>query len=69
MLYEPNGDRYEGEFLDDLRHGRGRQTYGSTAADGSGGDVYEGEWRFGQVGLGGGGWRGGGDCSGRVLGG
>jgi hypothetical protein len=35
----PNGDVYEGDFLDGIREGRGVYRYGSN------GDKYDGEWR------------------------
>ena len=34
----PNGDVYEGDFLDGIREGRGTYRYGKR------GDVYNGEW-------------------------
>jgi hypothetical protein len=41
---EDNGDTYDGEWRDGLRHGRGRATYGGRPGDGAGADVYEGCW-------------------------
>ena len=35
----PNGDIYEGDFLDGIREGRGKYFYASN------GDKYDGEWR------------------------
>jgi len=37
----PNGDKYEGEFLDELTHGQGKMTYAA-------GHIYEGEWANGK---------------------
>ena len=37
MLYA-NGDRYEGEWLADKKHGRGKYTHALTD------DIYDGEW-------------------------
>ncbi|TGM19742.1 hypothetical protein EHQ73_15830 [Leptospira meyeri] len=39
VQYE-NGDRYEGEFLEDVKHGSGIYQY-------SNGDIFEGEYQFG----------------------
>lgn len=44
MLYTDKGEPYEGEFMDGLRHGKGRQVYGGRPLDGFGGDIYEGDW-------------------------
>ena len=35
----PNGDIYEGDFLDGIREGRGKYFYANN------GDKYDGEWR------------------------
>lgn len=43
-FWHPNGDRYEGQFVDSKAHGFGK--YSSTA--GGGGEtehIYEGEWK------------------------
>lgn len=37
MYFYDNGDRYEGEWLNDKRNGRGKLWYTQ-------GDVYDGEW-------------------------
>jgi len=42
-----NGDRYEGDWKDDKRHGRGIVTY--AAPDGGVAERYEGEWRDGLI--------------------
>jgi hypothetical protein len=34
----PNGDVYDGDFLDGIREGRGTYRYGKS------GDIYDGEW-------------------------
>lgn len=44
VLYTDKGEPYEGDFVDGLRHGQGRQVYGGRPLDGFGGDTYEGEW-------------------------
>ena len=41
LLQYPNGDRYEGEFKDDLPHGNGVHEW-------SRGNTYEGEWLKGK---------------------
>lgn len=38
-FYYDNGDRYEGEFIKDLRHGIGTMHYAN-------GDCYEGDWKY-----------------------
>ena len=37
--YYPTGDIYEGDFLDGIREGRGKYSYGSNQ------DKYDGEWK------------------------
>ena len=36
-MYYPDGSKYEGQWVDDMRHGNGTYTYVN-------GDVYSGEW-------------------------
>ena len=43
VFFNDQGERYEGEWLNSKRHGRGRQTIGGRF-DGVGADVYEGDW-------------------------
>ena len=43
VFFGDQGGRYEGEWLNSKRHGRGRQTIGGRF-DGVGADVYEGDW-------------------------
>lgn len=44
VFWSKSGDRYEGEWRDGKRNGKGRQIYGGRFPDGFGGDVYEGDW-------------------------
>ena len=44
VIWSKTGDRYEGEWQEGKRNGKGRQTYGGRFPDGFGGDVYEGDW-------------------------
>ena len=44
VFWSKSGDRYEGEWKDGKRNGKGRQIYGGRFPDGFGGDVYEGDW-------------------------
>ncbi|XP_057893181.1 MORN repeat-containing protein 3 [Melospiza melodia melodia] len=41
-IYAVNGDQYTGEWLDNLRHGKGTQIWKST------GEIYSGDWKFGK---------------------
>ncbi|XP_053136160.1 MORN repeat-containing protein 3 isoform X1 [Hemicordylus capensis] len=41
-IYAVNGDHYTGEWLDNLKHGKGTQTWKKTGA------IYSGEWKFGR---------------------
>uniref|UniRef100_K7FDR4 MORN repeat-containing protein 3 n=1 Tax=Pelodiscus sinensis TaxID=13735 RepID=K7FDR4_PELSI len=41
-IYAVNGDHYTGEWLDNLKHGKGTQTWKSTRA------IYNGDWKFGK---------------------
>ena len=43
VLFSEDGDVYQGEFLNGMRHGKGKQTYHG-GKDGTGGDIYEGWW-------------------------
>lgn len=40
IFYYKNGDKYEGQWDEDKRHGRGRMVYAS-------GDMYDGMWSAG----------------------
>jgi hypothetical protein len=37
VSYYTNGNKYEGQWVENLKHGRGKMTYAN-------GDVYEGDW-------------------------
>ncbi|XP_030814940.1 MORN repeat-containing protein 3 [Camarhynchus parvulus] len=41
-IYAVNGDQYTGEWLDNLKHGKGTQIWKSTGA------IYSGDWKFGK---------------------
>ncbi|XP_044845619.1 MORN repeat-containing protein 3 isoform X2 [Mauremys mutica] len=41
-IYAVNRDHYTGEWLDNLKHGKGTQTWKSTGA------IYNGDWKFGK---------------------
>ncbi len=40
FLSQVAGSKYEGEYVNDLKHGNGKYTYAN-------GDVYDGEWQNG----------------------
>ncbi|KAM6297963.1 MORN repeat-containing protein 3 [Aegotheles albertisi] len=42
MVYAVNGDQYIGEWLDNLKHGKGTQVWKRTGA------IYSGDWKFGK---------------------
>jgi hypothetical protein len=44
ISYNAKGERYEGEWLMNQRHGKGKQIYGGRVPDGFGGDLYDGDW-------------------------
>lgn len=44
IYYGEDGIVYEGDWVNGLRHGKGRAIYGGRPSDGFGGDVYEGNW-------------------------
>ncbi|KAM4763789.1 MORN repeat-containing protein 3 isoform 2-T3 [Cyanocitta cristata] len=41
-IYAVNGDQYTGEWLDNLKHGKGTQLWKNTGA------IYSGDWKFGK---------------------
>ncbi|XP_040981646.1 MORN repeat-containing protein 3 [Aquila chrysaetos chrysaetos] len=41
-VYAVNGDQYTGEWLDNLKHGKGTQVWKCTGA------IYSGDWKFGK---------------------
>uniref|UniRef100_A0A8C5UHB5 MORN repeat-containing protein 3 n=1 Tax=Malurus cyaneus samueli TaxID=2593467 RepID=A0A8C5UHB5_9PASS len=41
-IYAVNGDQYTGEWLDNLKHGKGTQIWKNTGA------IYSGDWKFGK---------------------
>ncbi|KAM6051394.1 MORN repeat-containing protein 3 isoform 1-T1 [Theristicus caerulescens] len=41
-VYAVNGDQYTGEWLDNLKHGKGTQVWKRTGA------IYSGDWKFGK---------------------
>ncbi|KAM8816701.1 MORN repeat-containing protein 3 isoform 1-T1 [Rhynchonycteris naso] len=41
-VYAVNGDRYVGEWKDNMKHGKGTQTWKKKGA------IYEGDWKFGK---------------------
>ena len=41
LCVKASGAKYEGEYQNDLKHGRGKYTYPN-------GDVYDGEWSEGK---------------------
>ncbi|XP_057278639.1 MORN repeat-containing protein 3 [Pezoporus wallicus] len=41
-VYDANGDKYTGEWQDNLKHGKGIQKWKSTGA------IYSGDWKFGK---------------------
>ena len=47
VFFNAKGERYEGEWFEGKRHGKGKQTYGGRF-DGLGADVYDGEWVHGK---------------------
>ena len=41
MSFQETGAKYEGEYVNDLKEGQGKYTYGN-------GDVYKGQWKAGK---------------------